>query len=79
MTKTISAFTFVAAATFATLVALDGAIFPVASASATRPAIQATIPGFDVNIIPIEELKGPPPDLCALEVCSTNVPSRPKA
>jgi|GEM_PF-4543810 len=79
MTTNLSAFTIIAAATFATIIALDGAAFPTVRANATRPATQQpSVRGFDVEIVPIEALRGPPPEPCAVEVCSTNAASRPQ-
>jgi hypothetical protein len=74
MIKPFSTLTLVAAAAFVCIVAVDGKLFPVSDANATdtRPASRTPPASPELLIIPIEELQGPEPMPCAVEVCSSN-------
>lgn len=78
MTKILAVLTLAAATTFAAIVVVDGAVFPIAIAgSPTDPVRPTTIPVSEATIIPIEDLAGTDPEPCAIEVCSSNFAFRP--
>ena len=77
MTRKMIACALIASATFVAVAADLRAEFIIAAPDRT-PVVAVAMPSsLDATIVPIEDLQGPGPASCVLEVCESNVDTRP--
>jgi hypothetical protein len=76
MTRNLIACTLIASATFVAVAADLHPAFIVEAPERRATPIPTTPSSLEARIVPIEDLKGPDPASCALEVCESNVEPR---